>query len=147
MVSFLYFDRKYITNSSGGRGMTKTVQRETINYLPFINVTGTSHVAWKSSQLCYLTQTVLSFLFFSCLPPAELFIFYFRLQRKKTLEFDPRIEKTINYAPSTQKMEKNKFIEAKVNLFVICSNMYFEFNLFNIYANLHNFIQKAYSRI
>lgn len=72
---------------------------------------------------------------------------YFRLQRKKTLEFDPRIEKTINYAPSTQKMEKNKFIEAKVNLFVICSNMYFEFNLFNIYANLLNFIQKAYSRI
>lgn len=82
MVSFLYFDRKYITNSSGGRGMTKTVQRETINYLPFINVTGTSHVAWKSSQLCYLTQTVLSFVFF-CLPPAELLIFYLRKKRKK----------------------------------------------------------------
>lgn len=90
----------------------------------------------------------LSYLFYFFLfTTSRIVRFLFKIAKEKTLEFDPRIEKTINYAPSTQKMEKNKFIEAKVNLFVICSNMYFEFNLFNIYANLHNFIQKAYSRI
>lgn len=90
----------------------------------------------------------LSYLFyFSCLPPAELFIFFLDCKGKNPGIWPKNWKDYINYAPSTQKMEKNKFIEAKVNLFVICSNMYFEFNLFNIYANLHNFIQKAYSRI